>query len=99
MEKDKEGKLFEKQVLKTLQDMGIKSYGSHSQISLQALHDGEENGEHLEIDIVCLVESICILVETTTQKSNNSDKIKKFIRHCNLVVNSPLNKSRFVFTL
>ena len=98
MAKDTEGKRFEKQVLRTLQDMGIESYGFHGQIPLQALHPGSQPGGHLEIDIVCLVGNICILIETTTEKNNNSEKIKKFIRHCDLVVDSPLNK-RELFSL
>ena len=93
MAKDAAGTRFEKQVLKTLQSMGIKSYGRSRQIPLQVLHPGSKSGDHLEIDIVCLVGSICILVETTIQKKKNSDKIKKFIRHCKLVIESPLPKN------
>ena len=98
MSKDAAGKRFEKQVLKTLKGMGIKCYGEHDQISLQALHPGSQLGDHLEIDIVCLVENVCILVETTIQKSNNNSKIKKFIRHCELVANSSLDR-RKLFSL
>ena len=98
MSKDAAGIRFEKQVLRTLKGMGIKCYGEHDQISLQALHPGSQSGDHLEIDIVCLVENICILVETTIQKNNNSNKIKKFIRHCGLVENSSLDR-RELFSL
>ena len=92
MAKDAAGKRFEKQVLRTLKEMGIKCYGDHGQIPLQALHPRSQPGDHLEIDIVCLIENICILVETTTQTNNNSDKIIKFIRHCELVIGSSLSK-------
>lgn len=92
MAKDAAGKRFEKQVLRTLEKMGIKCYGDHGQIPLQVLHPRSQPGDHLEIDIVCLIENICILVETTTQKNNNSDKIIKFIRHCELVIDSPISK-------
>ena len=98
MSKDTAGKRFEKQVLKTLKGMGIKSYGEHGQISLQALHPGSQPGGHLEIDIVCLIGNVCILVETTIETNNNSEKIKRFIRHCELVVNSPLSK-RALFSI
>ena len=98
MAKNKEGKRFERQVLKTLKGMGIKCYGEHSQIRLQALYPGSQPGNHLEIDIVCLIENICILVETTIQKNNNSEKIKRFIRHCELVIESSLPK-RELFSL
>lgn len=92
MTQDRRGSLFESQVLRTLKGMGIKCYGKHSQISLSSLQPGTQPGGHLEIDIVCLIGNICILIETTVQKNNNSEKIKRFIRHCKLVVNSPLSK-------
>ena len=84
------GQKFERQVLKTLKEMGIKCYGKHGQIPLQVLYPSTQLGDHLEIDIVCLIENICILVETTTQKNNNSEKIDKFITHCELVIDSSL---------
>ena len=92
MAKDRRGLRFERQVLKTLNEIGIECYGEHGQIPLQALHPGSQPGGHLEIDIVCLIGNICILVETTTEINNNSDKIKRFIRHCELVADSPLSK-------
>ena len=90
MTQDRRGSLFESQVLKTLKGMGIKCYGKHGQIPLQALYPSTQPGDHLEIDIVCLIENICILVETTTQTNNNSEKINKFITHCKLVIDSSL---------
>ena len=93
MTQDRSGLRFERQVQKTLKDIGINSYGEHGQIPLQALHPGSHPGGHLEIDIVCLIGNICILVETTIKSDDNSEKIKKFIRHCRLVVDSPLSKS------
>ncbi len=90
MLQDTEGLKFERKVLKTLKEMGIKCYGEHGQIPLQALHSRSQPGDHLEIDIVCLIKNICILVETTTQANNNNNKIIKFIRHCELIVDSPL---------
>ena len=98
MTQDRRGSLFENQVLKTLKGMGIKCYGKHGQIPLQALYSGTQPGDHLEIDIVCLIENICILVETTTQTNNNSGKIKRFIRHCELIIESSLPK-RELFSL
>lgn len=85
MASENRGPQFERQVLKTLRAMGITCYGHHGQIPLQGLYPGSPSGAHLEIDIVCLVGNICILVETTVQQDNNSEKIKKFIQHCNLI--------------
>ncbi len=98
MTQDRRGLLFERQVLKTLKGMGIKSYGEHGQIPLQALHPGSQLGRHLEIDIVCLVGNICILIETTTETNNNSRKITRFIQHSELVVSSSLDR-RELFSL
>ena len=93
-----EGVKFERQVLKTLKEMNIKCFGEHGQIPLSNLHPGSRTGDHIEIDIVCLIDNICILIETTIEASNNSNKIKRFIRHCDLVVNSPLSQ-RELFAL
>lgn len=98
MPNDEKGSLFEKQVLETLNGMGIVSYGKHEQIPLLKLHPGSKPGGNLEIDIVCQIGNICILVETTIKSDNNSKKIKRFIRHCKLVVDSPLSK-RDLFSL
>ena len=87
MSRDRRGLLFERQVLKTLEGMGIKCYGEHEQILFSRLYPGMSPGEHFEIDIVGLIGNICILVETTTQTNRNKDKIRKFIRHCDLVKN------------
>ena len=97
MANENRGPQFERQVLKTLRAMGITCYGRHGQIPLQDLYSGSPSGEHLEIDIVCLVGNICILVETTVQQDDNSEKIKRFIRHCNLIVDSFPNR-RDLFT-
>ncbi len=92
MSKDAAGTRLERQVLRILEKMGIKCYGENGQIPLSSLHPGRQPGGHLEIDIICLIDNICILIETTTETNSNSDKIKRFIRHCELVVNSPLSK-------
>ncbi len=92
MKKDKKGKLFEEEVLKTLQDMDIESYGSHSQIPLPKLNPKHKHGHHLEIDIVCLVGRTCILIETTIQNKDNHQKIEKFINKCKRLRKSKLNK-------
>lgn len=97
MANENRGPQFERQVLKTLRAMGITCYGRHGQIPLQDLYPGSPSGEHLEIDIVCLVGNICILVETTVQQDGNSEKIKRFIRHCNLITDLFPNQ-RALFT-
>ena len=92
MAEDQKGPRFEKQVLKTLKGMGIECYGSHGQVPLRNLYPESSPGENLEIDIVCLVKGVCILIETTTEKGKPSNKIKRFIRHCELIRKCQLDK-------
>ena len=87
MTHDRRGLLFERQVLKTLKGMDIKCYGEHRQIPLVRLFPRMPPDENFEIDIVGLIGNICILIEVTTQQENNRDKIRRFIRHCDLVKN------------
>jgi len=82
---DRNGLLFERQVLKTLKGMDIKCYGEHRQIPLSRLYPAMPSDENFEIDIVGLIGNICILIEVTVQKNHNRDKISRFIRHCKLV--------------
>ena len=97
MAHDTKGPRFEKEVLKTLDGMGIECYGSHGQIPLSNLYPDSSPSEHLEIDIVCLIKGVCVLIETTKEKGRPSQKIKRFIRHCELIRNSKLDK-REVFS-
>jgi DGQHR domain-containing protein len=97
MAHDKKGPRFEKEVLKTLEGMEIECYGSHDQIPLRNLYPKSSPGEHFEIDIVCLIKGVCVLIETTTEKGRPSRKIKRFIRHCELIRNCNLDK-REVFS-
>ena len=92
MAQDGKGKRFENEVLKTLQDMGIESYGSHSQIPLQELYPEVGPGHNFEIDIVSLVSGICILIETTTQEKRNHQKIERFIQKCERIRKCKLDK-------
>lgn len=92
MARDKKGPRFEKEVLKTLKGMEIECYGSHNQIPLRNLYPESSPNEHLEIDIVCLIEGVCVLIESTTEKGRPSPKIKRFIRHCELIRNCDLDK-------
>ncbi len=98
MEKDTKGKRFEKQVLNTLKNMGIDSYGANGQIPLCNLYSDVSSDENLEIDIVCLVKGVCILIETTTKQDKHKDKIKDFIRKCELIRECELDK-RTLFSL
>lgn len=98
MARENRGPQFERDVLKTLQGMGITCYGSHGQIRVQDLYPGSPSSEHLEIDIVCLVGDICLLIEVTTLHSGNRDKIHRFIRHCDLIADCPLS-DRPLFSL
>ena len=92
MAHDTKGPRFEKEVLKTLDGMGIECYGSRGQIPLSNLYPDSSPSEHLEIDIVCLIKGVCVLIETTKEKGRPSPKIKRFIRHCELTRNSELDK-------
>ena len=96
MTHDRRGLLFERQVLKTLEGMGIKCYGKHGQIPLSRLYPQTPSDENFEIDIVGLIGNICILIEVTVQQNNNRDKISRFIRHCDLVESYP-GKPRELF--
>ena len=97
MAHDTKGPRFETEVLKTLEGMGIECYGSHDQIPFSNLYPESSPNEHLEIDIVCLIKGVCVLIETTKEKGRPSQKIKRFIRHCELIRNSELDK-REVFS-
>lgn len=92
MAQDGKGKRFENEVLKTLQDMGVESYGSHDQIPLQELYPEVGPGHNFEIDIVSLVSGICILIETTTQEKRNHQKIERFIQKCERIRECKLDK-------
>ena len=74
MAHDTKGPRFEKEVLKTLDGMGIECYGSHGQIPLSNLYPDSSPGEHFEIDIVCLIKGVCVLIETTTEKGKPSSR-------------------------
>ena len=92
MAHDTKGPRFEKEVLKTLDGMGIECYGSHGQIPLNNLYPDSSPSEHLEIDIVCLIKGVCVLIETTKEKGRPSPKIKRFIRHCELIRKCQVDK-------
>ena len=47
------------------------------QIELQRFYQSARRGEHFEIDMVCLVDSVCIFIEVTTQTDNNKEKITR----------------------
>ena len=87
MAHDTKGPQFEREVLKTLNGMGIECYGEHEQIPLSRLYPEMPPDEHFEIDIVALIGNICILIEVTIQQERNRDKIRRFIQHCNLIKN------------
>jgi DGQHR domain-containing protein len=66
----------------------IDYYPSPGQISLIDLDPSQAAGNHLEIDGILLINKTCLLLEYTGQSSAFSDKIKKFTRNCNLLINS-----------
>ena len=46
-------------------------------------------GDHLELDFAARIANIGILIEVTAQQGNQRQEILKFVRHCNLFVDSP----------
>jgi len=74
----------------------FKYFPSPGQISLHDIDPSQSRGQHLEIDGIILIHKTCILVECTSQGDAFKKKIQKFVRNCNLFINSPLSlKERF----
>ncbi len=88
---------MEEKIYSTIKSMGLDCYmveGNH--IQLKKFHKTAPPGEHLEIDMICLVNNVCLFIEVTRQKDDNRKKIRKFLRHCNLITSSPLEiKEKF----
>lgn len=59
-------------------------------MQVSSLQPGTTTGENLEIDLLLVIGKCAVLVETTRQQDGNSDKIKRFIRHSELVRTSPV---------
>ena len=91
------GDRFQSEVRRTLsQNVGIDCYPLNKDVPLSSLEKGTSSNQNLEIDLLLIIGKCAVLVETTTQKANNSDKIRRFIRHCEYVRNSSLTlKERF----
>jgi DGQHR domain-containing protein len=66
----------------------IDYFPSPGQISLSDLDPGQSPGHHLELDGILLINKTCLVLEYTGQSSSFTDKIKKFTRNCNLLINS-----------
>jgi DGQHR domain-containing protein len=66
----------------------IDYYPSPGQISLTDLDPSQDAGNHLEIDGILLINKTCVIFEYTGQSSAFTNKIKKFTRNCNLLINS-----------
>jgi DGQHR domain-containing protein len=66
----------------------IDYYPSPGQINLTDLDPNQDSGNHLEIDGILLINKTCLILEYTGQSSSFTDKIKKFTRNCNLLINS-----------
>ena len=81
---------FQGEVRKAIHDsLGLVCQPLNKNVPLSSLKPGTTAGENLEIDLVAVAGKCAILIETTTQSKGNSDKIKKFIRHCEFVRSSP----------
>ena len=84
------GERFEADVRRVLSTgLGLTCHPLNKNVQVSCLYPGSTPGEDLEIDLLAVVGKCAVLVETTLQKSNNSNKIKRFIRHSDLVRNSP----------
>jgi len=71
-------------------------YTRSEQIQLIDLDPNAESGQHLEIDGILLLNRTAVLLEYTAEQSKVRNKIKKFIRSCNLFINSSkVLKERF----
>lgn len=81
------------EVVRSLVSLGIACFAEHDQIPIRRIHPTARSGKHLEIDAVAIVGSSIIFIETTTQRTQNSQKIGNFIDHCNLIRRTELKKN------
>ena len=85
------GDRFQGEVRRTLsRNCGVACYSLNKDVPLSSLEKGTSSNQNLEMDLLIIVGKCAVLVETTMQKTNNSDKIRRFIRHCDYVRNSSL---------
>lgn len=71
-------------------------YELNRQVPIIKLSPNARTGDHFELDAVLLIGKTAIIIEYTTQKEDNKNKIKKFNRNCNYFQKSELSlKERY----
>jgi DGQHR domain-containing protein len=86
---------LETQLKNVLGELDLEYYPTGgTQVPVMNLVPGAPSDEHLEIDGVIRSGNTAALVEITSQKSKNTAKIKRFVRHADIFRNSdvPLRK-------
>lgn len=58
------------------------------------LYPEAKKDEHIQLDLIGLFANNGLLIEVTDQKKDNSQKIKKFLRHCELFLESKTTWSK-----
>jgi DGQHR domain-containing protein len=78
-----------------LQRSGIKCYDTRGrQVPQIKLDSGATSGDHLEFDLFAKIGKVGLIIESTTQKADQRQKIGKFCRHCSIFINSPVQLDR-----
>jgi len=83
---------FRDEVGQVLRDFGFEACWPNDPIPISKLETSITKPEEVEIDIVAKLEKIGFLIEVTTQKDKNKEKIDKFIMKYKAIKNSRLPK-------
>jgi len=87
---------FVDEVRKLLQNFRFKAYWPNKPIKILELNTTIKEPEQVEIDIIAKIGAIGFLVEVTTQKDKNDEKIKKFIQKYRALKESALPKNKLI---
>ena len=80
---------FQSDVRKLLSErIGIHTLQLNNNVPLRSLFPDAHPGENLELDLLAIIGRCAIFIETTILARENRDKIRRFIRHCNLFFES-----------
>lgn len=83
---------FEKSVKEIFDTFKIPCFGDHGQIPKERLgYEQAHPGEHLEFDLIALINRIGLIIEVTEEKRDQKEKIRRFITHCNEFINAPIS--------
>jgi len=83
---------FRNEVGQSLRDFGFEAYWPNDPIAISELETSVTKPEEVEIDIIAKLEKIGFLIEATTQKDKNKEKIDKFLMKYKAIKNSRLPK-------